>query len=64
MGTLKAQLQEDIAEKLKKVCATIAQKEGYTLIVEKQVVWYAVPQYDITNQVIKAYNAQKATPKK
>lgn len=68
MAGMRAQLQDDLAEKLKKVCATIATQNGYTLIVEKNVVWYSAPAYDITAQLIKAYNAQAkpaaAAPKK
>jgi len=68
MAGMRAQLQDDLAEKLKKVCATIATQNGYTLIVEKSVVWYSAPAYDITTQLIKAYNAQArpaaAAPKK
>jgi len=64
MGNLQGQMQDDLTEKLKKVLATMVQKEGYTLVVEKAVAWYSVPQYDITPQLIKAYNAQKATPAK
>lgn len=60
---MRQQMQDDLAEKLKKVCASIAQKDGYTLVVEKAVVWYSAPQYDITSEVIKAYNAQKPTVK-
>lgn len=62
MAGMRAQLQDDIAGKLKKTCAGIAQKEGYTLIIEKNVVWYAAPTYDITRQLIAAYNAQTAKP--
>lgn len=58
MAGMRAQLQDDLAEKLKKVCATLATQNGYTLVVEKNVVWYSVPAYDITAQLIKAYNAQ------
>lgn len=64
MGMLRQQLQDDIAEKLKKVCATLAQQQGYTLVVEKSVAWYSLPSYDITPQLIKAYNAQPKAPKK
>lgn len=66
MGGMRAQLQDDIAEKLKKVCAELAVQGGYTLVIEKNVVWYSLPAYDITPQLIKAYNSRntKASPKK
>lgn len=62
MGGMRAQLQDDIAEKLKKVCAELAVQGGYTLVIEKNVVWYSLPAYDITPQLIKTYNSRSTKP--
>lgn len=63
MAGLRNQLQTELADKLREVCANIAKKQGYTLVVEKGVVWYSLPEYDITDQVIAAYNAKTRAAK-
>ncbi len=57
MAGLRNQMQTELADKLQAVCAEIARKKGYTLVLEKAVTWYAeVP--DITDELIEAYNAR------
>jgi outer membrane protein len=71
-----ARLQQDLAKKeqeatggifskLQKVVAQIADREKISLVLEKNsaVVW-GLPSLDITNEVIRAYNAQGAAPGK
>lgn len=53
---------QTVAQKVYAFVQTYAQKHGYTLVVERgsdaaPVVWYAAKDIDITDQVIKAYNA-------
>ena len=58
MAAMQQQLQDDLTERIRKVIASIAQQEGYTLVLEKQMAWYNLPTYDITQEVIQAFNAK------
>ena len=51
-------LTKPIIEKMQKIIAEIAKKEGYTAILEKseQLVLFAQPNIDLTDRVIKEYN--------
>jgi outer membrane protein len=57
-----------IAQKVYTFLQTYSQQHGYSAVIERgpdanPVVWYAVANLDITDQLIKAYNAQSgATP--
>jgi outer membrane protein len=52
-----------IFRKLQQVVATIAEKQNFSLVLEKNssVVW-GQPSLDITNEVIRSYNAGKKSP--
>lgn len=53
-------LTAPILEKMKKVIAKMAKEKGYSLIVENsQIVLYATPEADITEDVIKAFEKEK-----
>lgn len=56
------QIQKDVFE----IVNEMGKKQGYLLIVERKVggVLYAPAQVDITDEVIKLYNAQTASKKK
>ena len=56
MQSLRNQLQMELAEQLKEVCKELAKTEGYTLVLEKSVVWYSPDSYDITEKLIAAFN--------
>jgi outer membrane protein len=64
------QIFQRIAQKVYAFLQTYAQQQGYSVVVERgsdtaPVVWYAANNLDITEQLIKAYNAQSgATPAK
>lgn len=60
---------QTVTEKMKKICETIAAERGYTLVIEVNEggVLYTASSIDITDEVVKRYNAQNpssATPKK
>lgn len=53
-------LTAPILEKMKKVIAKMAKEKGYSLVVENsQIVLYATPEADITEDVIKAFEKEK-----
>lgn len=58
MGTM-----QTLAEKMRKVCQGIAAERQYTLVLEASQggVIYAVPAIDITDELIKRYNAANPT---
>jgi outer membrane protein len=54
------------AQKLYAFLQTYAQQHGYSAVIERgsdaaPVVWYAAGNLDITDQLVKAYNAQAST---
>ncbi|UOF02413.1 OmpH family outer membrane protein [Bdellovibrio bacteriovorus] len=54
------ELTAPILEKMKKVIAKLAKDKGYTMVIENsQMVLYATPDADLTEQVIKAYESEK-----
>jgi len=55
MGTM-----QSLAEKMRKICQTIATERQYTVVLEASqgAVIYATPSVDITDELIKRYNAQ------
>jgi len=57
----RTETERNISSDLVKVVQEIGAKEGYTVILEKNesIVFFASKATDITDQVIKAYNAQK-----
>ncbi len=56
-----AKLMEPIVKKLEKVVAKIGKEEKFTLILEKNMpgMYYISPNIDITQKVIKKFNATK-----
>lgn len=54
MGTM-----QTLAEKMRKICQTIAAERQYTMVLEASqgAVIYAAPSIDITDELIKRYNA-------
>jgi outer membrane protein len=57
------QVFQRVAQKVYAFLQTFAQQHGYSLVVERgsdanPVVWYAAANLDITDEAIKAYNAQ------
>jgi outer membrane protein len=53
-------LTAPILEKMRKVIANLAKEKGYTMVIENsQMVLYATPDADMTEEVIKAYEKQK-----
>lgn len=48
-----------ISEKLQKIIGNIGTKEGYTMIVPKEMALYSPPGTDITDKVIAQYNTAK-----
>ena len=55
LKTQEEKLLRPILEKLKKTIATVAQKKGYTLVIEQGTLLYGLPSLDITTAVIAAY---------
>lgn len=55
---LEAKIMNQIRKDLFSVIQEIGQKEGYTLIIEHIGVAYNQPGSDITDQIVKLYNAQ------
>lgn len=54
------ELTAPILDKMKKVIAKLAKDKGYTMVIENsQMVLYATPDADLTEQVIKAYESEK-----
>jgi outer membrane protein len=45
-----------ILEKMQATIATIAQREGFTVVMEKAALLYAPPSLDVTNEAIRLYN--------
>ncbi len=59
------QIFQRVAQKVYAFLQTFSQQHGYSAVIERgsdanPVVWYAASNMDITDQVIKAYNAQAA----
>jgi outer membrane protein len=61
MNQRRAEMERNIATGLQKVIQKVGADEGYTLILEKNetIVLFSSTSTDITNLVIKAYDAQK-----
>ncbi|HZD51348.1 MAG TPA: OmpH family outer membrane protein [Silvibacterium sp.] len=60
------QVYQRIAQKVYAFLQTYAQQQGYSAVIERgsdasPIVWYAAANMDITDQLIKAYNAQAGT---
>lgn len=55
---------QTVTEKMKKISETIAVERGYTLVIEVNEggVLYSAPSIDITEEVVKRYNAQNPSP--
>nr|BFD67428.1 OmpH family outer membrane protein [Bdellovibrio sp. HAGR004] len=54
------ELTAPILEKMKKVITKLAKDKGYTLVIENsQMVLYATPEADLTEDVIKAFEKEK-----
>lgn len=48
-----------ISEKLKRVITSMGKKEGYTMIIPKEMALYSPPGTDLTDKIIAAYNKAK-----
>lgn len=54
------ELTAPILEKMKKTIAKLAKDKGYTMVIENsQMVLYATPEADLTDEVIKAFEKEK-----
>ncbi len=54
------ELTAPILEKMKKVIAKLAKDKGYAMVIENsQMVLYATPETDLTDEVIKAFDKEK-----
>jgi outer membrane protein len=65
-GSESQQLYQSVAQKVYAFLQTYAQRHGYAVVVERgsdsaPVVWYAAANLDITDELIKAYNAQSGS---
>jgi outer membrane protein len=65
-GSESQQLYQGVAQKVYAFLQTYAQQHGYAVVVERgsdsaPVVWYAAANLDITDELIKAYNAQSGS---
>ncbi|PKF51466.1 OmpH family outer membrane protein [Enterovibrio nigricans] len=49
-----AEEQRKLAERIQKAIESVAKKEGYSMVLERQVVHYASPKDDISEKVLKA----------
>ncbi|MBI5189999.1 MAG: OmpH family outer membrane protein [Nitrospirae bacterium] len=55
----KAELLKQMVEEIASVINKYGKEEGYTLILERSVVLYAPEAVDITDRIVKAYDATK-----
>ena len=54
------ELTAPILEKMKKLIAKLAKEKGYAMVIENtQMVLYATPEADLTDEVIKAFEKEK-----
>lgn len=54
------ELTAPILEKMKKTIAKLAKEKGYTMVIENsQMVLYATPDADLTDEVVKAFEKEK-----
>lgn len=54
------ELTAPILDKMKKTIAKLAKDKGYTMVIENsQMVLYATPEADLTDEVIKAFEKEK-----
>lgn len=53
------ELDSQIKEKITKAVESIAQKEGFSLVLEKNATHYSTPEYDLTYKVIDQLNINK-----
>jgi outer membrane protein len=56
---MEASYIKPISDKLQKVIQDIGQKEGFSLIMPKEMALYSLPGSDVTDKVITAYNGAK-----
>jgi hypothetical protein len=61
------QVFQRVAQKVYSFVQVYAKQHGYTIVIERgsdstPVVWYVASNVDITDQVVKAYNAKAGTP--
>ena len=52
----------EIVQDIALVVQQIGQKNGYTMVMEKGSLLWAVPQMDITDEVVRAYDAMNVKP--
>lgn len=56
---LNTQLFGDILEKMERVCKSLAQEEGYDMVLDAAVVYSYKPEMDITQKAVSRYDATK-----
>ncbi len=61
MRQAESRTMEPILKELEKIVTEIGKKKGYTLILENKMpgIYYVAPEADITDEIIKAYDAMK-----
>ena len=57
-----SQITGAIVRDLATVVRQVSQKEGYTMVFEKGSLLWAIPSIDITDEVVRAYDAMKVKP--
>ncbi|MDI6782707.1 MAG: OmpH family outer membrane protein [bacterium] len=56
------ELTKELDNNLREIYATLAEKEGYTLILEKRAVRYSKPGLDLTDQITEMLNKKGTAP--
>lgn len=60
LDQMKQQALEPIMDKMSAIVQTLAEKDGYTAVLNKAAVVYASEKYDITSQVVREYDKKYA----
>jgi outer membrane protein len=55
------ELTKVLDNKLREIYATLTEKEGYTIILEKRAVRYSKPEMDLTERIIEMLNKKETT---
>lgn len=58
LAQAEAEATEGIVQRMIALAGTIAQERGYTLVLEKSTIVYAIDAYDFTDELISRFNAQ------
>ena len=60
-GRMFNQINEDLKAKMQAELAKLAQEKGWDLVIEKSLVMYEVSGLDVTDELIRLYNAATAS---